>query len=235
MWVNLPWYRIPLSGAFFSLAYWTKHCLVAQDEAEWWLFLPLIVSAAIIKHSNQYMTFLWYSELLLLIGYLHCVNNRWNIEKKSLEAFDPKWSLFGIYAFNSWLGWLDPTGNVLVFQQNFDLFYFVCQWRTEHLIINCKDSVAKRLSADIAHQVFANAICRSEQNRSLIFFFSKKDCAELILTNNLFLGNVRGISVKNSYFYMRSKDLLERRTIMGFVIYTERPPFSLAFLASEFA
>lgn len=122
MWVNLPWYRIPLSGAFFSLAYWTKHCLVAQDEAEWWLFLPLIVSAAIIKHSNQYMTFLWYSELLLLIGYLHCVNNRWNIEKKSLEAFDPKWSLFGIYAFNSWLGWLDPTGNVLVFQQNFDFF-----------------------------------------------------------------------------------------------------------------
>lgn len=82
VWVNLPWYRIPLSGAFFSLAYWTKHCLVARDEAEWWLFLPLIVSAAIIKHSNQYMTFLWYSELLLLIGYLHCVNNRWNIEKK---------------------------------------------------------------------------------------------------------------------------------------------------------
>lgn len=102
--VDLPWYRIPLSGAFFSLAYWTKRCLVAWDEAEWWLFLQLIVSAAIIKHSNQYMTFLWYSELLLLIGYLHCVNNRWNIEKKVWRLFDPKWPLFGIYAINSWLG-----------------------------------------------------------------------------------------------------------------------------------
>lgn len=61
------------------------------------------------------MIFLWYSEFFLLIGYFYCVNNRWNIEKKSLEVFDLKWFLFGIYVFNFWLGWLDFIGNVLVF------------------------------------------------------------------------------------------------------------------------
>lgn len=52
--------------------------------------------------------------------------------------------------------------------------------------------------------------------------------------NNLFFGNVRGIFVKNLYFYMRLKDLLERRIIMGFVIYIERFFFLLVFFVFEF-
>lgn len=115
-------------------------------------------------------------------------------------------------------------------------------WRTEHPTSDafqlqgfyCKVSFMCRLT--LLHIKFwLVQFCRSEQKKSVIFFSNKKNCAESILTNNLFLGNVRGISVKNSHFYMRSKDLLEKRTIMGFVIYTERPSFSLDFLASEFA